>query len=258
MNDSLLVNIHFNNKHIKEIRDLYFFYRLRYHAAKHGGSYAGYAMSINEVKRSLKSIGERGWVCRKTKRVISYRSLVNKELCNSSWVRMPSCVLESEESFRGFLLASVEAALLTSAFYKQENKRKLDRSRNKNIKCARKSWVNKGGTYHDSDFYLSVKKKTQDCKNVFVGRIFNSTIVNLLGISESSVTRWRKSSINSYKLTQYTPYTLKKYRDLSFFHHTKKGYVTIDMTIETNIETFGIKNKYGRVRHAKAIVERLH
>jgi hypothetical protein len=259
LNDSLLVNIHFNNKHIKEVRDLYFFYRLRYHASKNGGSYAGFAMTVNEIKRTLKDIGIRGWVDRKNKRVVSYRSLVNNDLCSSAWVRMPICVLESEEAFRGFLLSSNEASLLISGFYKQENRRKVDRSRNKNIKCTGKSWVNKGGAYHDSDYYLTIKKKTQDCKNVFIGRIFNSTLVNLLGISEATIARWRKGGTNTYTLTHYTPYNIKKYRDLSFFHHTKKGYVTIDMVIETDIEVFGIKTyKIGRVRHAKAIVERFH
>lgn len=224
----MLVNIHFNNTNSKKIAELYLFYRLREFSAKFGGSFKNFEFTKHEKHGTLPKLIALGWVTTDYK-VSKYRNLVKKY--SGSWANMDLTYLESLNKFKGFIIASLESSQLRSTWRRQNNKAKCYSSRDKRF--VHNDWVEGG---RDQRFF-KVKKIE---KNAYSGRTFNSSLSKLAHVSINTISRWRKYSSNTYKLSSIS----SSYPDIlgrgidKIFRTKDLSYITKDLLIHSNIDVF--------------------
>lgn len=179
----MLVNIHFNNLYASNTAELYLYHRLRWHAKNNGGYIYGFNFSKTEMYDLMPKLIKRGWVTKD--KIIKHRAVLSKNNCSNYSARITEYELSSIENFKGFLIASCEAYVIGTKCKKE------DKTNSSNLVGYKK----KGG----KDSVLSKKNE-----NKKLGEVINSNISRLMGISVSSVTRWRRLSntlnYNSYVL----------------------------------------------------------
>lgn len=238
----MLVNISFNNVNIKLIKELYLYYRLRSFAESYGGYFTEMPLSRNEVERLLPTLHNLGWVDRKKMKVISYRKVVSNTLNKSTkhnrfYAQMDDSALCTMDTFKAFLLSSCEANILKTNLKKIRKARK-----NKNLK--KRDWI-KSGSYSsvNDDFFVKSLKISDFNKFTIQGKIYISTITRVLGVSESTIKRWRKyNKFNNY-LTSKVSAGKTFVSDPSKFHYCRatNSFVTNEVFVQTNIKTFFLK-----------------
>ncbi len=236
----LLVNIHFSNLNTEKVHELYLYYKLRMFAVSHGGSFKQYCFSHYEKYKLLPKLVKLGWV--NGTKVEKYRMIVNRWESVGVWVSMDEKFLESIAAFKGFILASTEAYILSRNNKLQEDKAKIYSSRDESFE--KRDWVNR----HNSNFWGKVKKISLDGIDNLVGRVSIDTLEKFLKISGRTISRWRKESINKYRTKYLTPDALNSHRDQSMFFYSKnrKNFVTIDQYILSDIEVFSMKHYEGQ------------
>ena len=209
-------------------------------AINHGGSFKQYCFSHYEKYKLLPKLVKLGWV--KGTRVEKYRMIVNRWEAVGVWVSMDEKFLESIAAFKGFILASTEAYVLSRNLKLQEDKAKIYSSKDDSFE--KRDWVNR----HNSNFWRKVKKISLDGIDNLVGRVSIDTLEKFLKIPGRTISRWRKESINKYRTKYLTPDALNSHRDQSMFFYSKnrKNFVTIDQYILSDIEVFSMKHYEGQ------------
>jgi len=222
------------------VHELYLYYKLRMFAISHGGSFKQYCFSHYEKYKLLPKLEKLGWV--KGTRVEKYRMIVNRWEAVGVWVSMDEKFLESIAAFKGFILASTEAYVLSRNLKLQEDKAKIYSSKDDSFE--KRDWVNR----HNSNFWRKVKKISLDGIDNLVGRVSIDTLEKFLKISGRTISRWRKDSINLYRTRYLTPGAQKSARDQSMFFYSKSrnNFVTIDQYILSDIEVFTFKYYEGQ------------
>lgn len=232
----ILVNVHFSNLNTEKVHELYLYYKLRMFALHHGGSFKKYCFSHYEKYKLLPKLEKLGWVTGNN--IEKYRQIVNRWEAVGVWVYMDEKFLESLSAFKGFILSSTEAYVLSRNLKMQEKTAKVYHRKDNSFE--QRDWVNR----HNSNFWGKVKKISLDGIDNMIGRVSIDTLEKFLKISARTISRWRKESINKYRTTYLTPDRLKSSRDQSMFYYSKKSqnFVTIDQYILSDIEVF--TNKY--------------
>lgn len=230
------MNIHFSNLNTEKIHELYLYYKLRMFAINHGGSFKQYCFSHYEKYKLLPKLEKLGWVS--GTRVEKYRKIVNRWESVGVWVYMDEKFLESIAAFKGFILASTEAYVLSRNLKMQEKTAKVYHRKDNTFE--QRDWVNR----HNSNFWRKVKKISLEGIENMMGRVSIDTLEKFLKISARTISRWRKESINSYRTRYLAPDAQKSSRDQSMFFYSKnrKSFVTIDQYILSDIKVF--TNKY--------------
>jgi hypothetical protein len=230
----MLVNVHLSNQYAKQTTLLYLYYRMRMYAQTRGGSIEGFKLTKNEEYNILPKLKRLGWVF--GSRLINYRKVCNMNKCLAQWVDMKESYLVSIDTFKGFLVSLCEASLLRSSY----------RRSNGLVKTA--NYRDKGYEYNrfrlEEPSWFTAKKIGN---NLYQGRVSNQIIAGRMGISETTVTNWRKSSLNRYdyrkiksKIAEHNSVPEKN------FYYSRLGntFVTIDCTITTGITIFTIRGIY--------------
>lgn len=224
----MVANIHFNTTYSNKAKELYLYYRLRFHASSHGGSLSTFEFTKNEKYNLMPKLIKLGWA--NYKKVNSYRKVCYENKCLGLWVTLESNILESLRSFKGWLLASLEASYLQSTWRRQNGKaKKLGRDK----QYEKNSWVDRGEIFN--------VKKTE---HSYEGMIFNKSLSKLNKISTKTISRWRKESENIYRLEK------KRCRDpfigdrvMELMYRNNFGYfITTNNIVNTNINIYYINN----------------
>jgi hypothetical protein len=119
----MLVNIHFNNKFVKNnLKELYLYYKLRNFATDCGGCFASFKFTNNEKYKVLPKLEELGWVNLKELRVNRYRKVVTSLNCRNRYANMDISNLSSITQFKSFLLASCEYSIVLKKEYINKGK----------------------------------------------------------------------------------------------------------------------------------------
>jgi transposase-like protein len=230
----MLVNVHFSNKFAKGTSLLFLFYRLRWYAQGNGGYITGFKLTKNEEYNLLPKLRELGWISRN--RIVNYRNLCNKNKCYAQWVDISEKDILSLDAFKGFLVSVCEASFLRSSY----------RRRNGLVKTA--SYRDK---MYTRDRYNPGEPSWFDTKKirngVYQGRVSNQTIAGVMGISETTVTNWRKHSGNKYdykkivsKIPEHSFLPEKNF----FYSRKSMSFVSVDLTITTYVRVFTIRGIY--------------
>lgn len=234
VNSELMVNIHFNNVNADKVTHLYLYYRLRMVAADYGGSFSSYAMSKNERYVQLPELVRLGWVTQDLK-IVKYRRICNNSKAVGKWLRMPSEMLESLAAFKGFIIASAEAYILNRNKKIQDGRSKVYSPRTGSY--VRRDWVDRRG----SKTLSKVMKISSGGIESVEGRVYLNSLAGLLGLSNRTLSRWRKDSVNTY-----TKVFVKNFegRDISMHFYSKSvgGYFSVDHKTRSDIQVFN--NKY--------------
>ena len=235
--NKLISNIYFNNKYIKNVKELYLFYRLRFYAHVNGGLFEGFKFSNHEYYKVLPNLVKFGWVNLESKKIQKYRDICkNLDAANAEFY-MTYEMVESLEAFKGALLASCESYIIHS---KDKIKSKKDKKElSYNVKCRNNPML---------------KTKELEYKGVtcLAGRAFNEEIARLTGLSVPTISRWRKhSAANEFNFYRLAVVSLSKdYQSglnflrkrikskSSFFSERFNSMVTKDLSIYTPIEVF--------------------
>lgn len=229
----ILVNVHFNNLNTERVVALFLFYKIRVFAAAYGGCFDGFEFTKNERYVTLPELIRLGWVTDEN-RVIKYRNLCNQSEAIGKWVKMPISALTSLASFKGFLISSAEAYILNRNSKIQEGKSKVYSVRSGSY--IRRDWVERRG----SSYLNKVKKISSEGVSSLEGRVYLNTVSSLLGLSNRTLSRWRKDSENTYT---------KKYvqnfdgRDISMHFYSKSSnkYLSVDHKVRTSMDIFNNK-----------------
>lgn len=230
----MLANVHFNNIHAKKTTLLYLFYRLRMYAQTRGGSIIGFKFTKNEQYNLLPKLRELGWVV--GDRVLNFRKVCNKYKCLAQWANIDESHLKSLSAFKGYLVSTCESSFLRSSYRRSNGLVKSYNYRDKFYERNR----SRVGEPH----WFDAKK----IKNgIYQGRVSNQIIAGRMGISETTVTNWRKQSLNKYDLRKISSKIPEhEFIKESNFYYSKKGntFVTVDLVITTGISIFTIKGIY--------------
>lgn len=227
----ILINVEFNHNYADRIGMLYLFYKLRAYAINHAGSIKGYNFTKSERYNVLNKLQKEGLV--KDNRVVSYRKLCSKIGCKGIFVSMSFEELQCMDIFRGFILAAAESYVLNRN-YKRQNKKAKKYSGP--IGYTQMNWVKSG-----SNAWHKVKKiSSGDNEGCLMGRVFGKQLSELVGISERSISRWRKSAPNVYRYNMYTPDNVPvPGRDREKFSRMKSGVLmTADLYIISKVDVF--------------------
>jgi hypothetical protein len=233
----IVSNISFNNKYIKNVKELYLFYRLRYHATLNGGSIKDFKFSNNEYYRVLPNLVNLGWVNLETQRVKKYRDICQEMDAKNAEFYMTPEMLQSLEAFKGALLATCESYIIHSKDKIISKKDKEQRSYS--VKCK-------------NNPLLKTKELEYNGLDCIAGRAFNIELSRLTGLSIPTITRWRRYSkgfeFNFYRLTivslsmkYQSPLNFLRKRignGSSFYSEKYKSHITKDLSIYTPIEVF--------------------
>lgn len=243
-------NIHFNNKNTERVVELYLFYRLRMYASLNGGSFSGFNFSKTEKYDVLPKLKNLGWV--KDDKVVKYRRILNNSKCRNIYFNITEENLFDLNAFKAMLIATTEKYLLDVKQSIVDKKRIKRDSLGKKVKV---NWDKLRGT---TVSLLKTKKKIDNFGNTSIsGRAFNSEIIRIMNISESTITRWRKHSkekgINEYLLTDVTyNNSISSHQKTIFKERASRGSVfmskgkfmkTRDLYITSSIDLFKIKPK---------------
>lgn len=235
--NKIVSNVYFNNKYAKNIKELYLFYRLRYHAHFSGGSFKDFKFSNHEQYRVLPNLVKFGWVDIENQKVRKYRDLCKSIEAENAEFYMTTDMLQSLEAFKGALIASCESYIIHAKDKIASKKTKVERSYL--TKCK-------------NNPLLKTKELKYNNLDCIAGRAFNVELRRLMGLSESSITRWRRHSkefeFNFYRLT-YVSISLTYQSKLNFlrkrigtgssYYSDKfKSLVTKDLSIYTPISIF--------------------
>lgn len=233
----IVSNVYFNNRYAKNVKELYLFYRLRYHASLNGGSIQGFKFSNNEQYRVLPNLVKFGWVNLETFKIRKYRDICKDIEAKNAEFYMTAEMLQSLEAFKGALLATCESYIIHS---KDKIASKKDKEiRSYLFKCR-------------NNPLMKTKELEYNGLDCLAGRAFNIELSRLTGLSIPTITRWRKFSkefeFNFYRLatvsfsTEYQSslnFLRKRVKTGSSHYSTKyKSQVTKDLSIYTPIEIF--------------------
>lgn len=250
-------NVHFNNQHVKNITELYLYYRLRKYASGHGGWYTGFKFTKNEKYKILPKLIKLGFVRKNSERVVKYRSLLNKYNCVSVFCDLTDEHIGSLKAFKGFLVASCESYILRKRCRMIEGDAYAIDRRSGNIE---KNYWDKA-TINNSEIYKIKKISFSEFGHpIYIGRAFNKELCKIMGIDRSTLSRWRNIS-KSYKFNQYY-YSIVRTDSIEntdrgrFLQERKpmqgeyskkyKGRVVKDLVIKTQkIDTYVDKYVYG-------------
>lgn len=227
----ILVNVEFNNNYANRIGMLFLYYRLRAHALNHGGSISGFNLSKSERYNVLPKLEKEGLV--KDNRVVSYRKCCSKIGCKGIFVSMSFEELQCMDIFRGYILAAAESYVLNRN-YKRQNKKAKKYSGP--LGYTQMNWVKSG-----SNAWHKVKKiSSGDNEGCLMGRVFGKQLSELVGISERTISRWRKHAPNVYRYNMYTPENVPvPGRDREKFSRMKSGaLMTADLYIISKVDVF--------------------
>ena len=233
----IVSNISFNNKYLKNIKELYLFYRLRYHAALNGGSFLDFKFSNHEFYRVLPNLVKFGWVNAETKKIRKYRDLCQEIDAKNAEFYMTTEMLQSLEAFKGAMVATCESYVIHAKDKIMSKKDK--KTRGYVVKCQNNPMIKT----------KEIEYKGVDC---LAGRAFNIELSRLTGLSVPTITRWRRYSrefeFNFYRLTTVSlsikyqsPLNFLRKRistGSSFYSDKYKSQITKDLSIYTPIEVF--------------------
>ena len=208
----MISNVHFNNIFANDTVELYLYQRLRWYAKDRGGIISGFEFSKTEKYDVLPKLAKNGWV--EGDKITKHRNLLVKYNCSNISVRMSEYDLLSLENFKAFLIASCEAYVVGST--EKKDRKNLNKN---SVEC----WAKKKGED------LGLHKKNENAKN---GEVLNSNLSKLMGISKSSVTRWRRLSntlsFNEYELVAKTVSEVSKLdRTITMLRDNNKGYASV-------------------------------
>jgi len=233
----IISNISFNNRYLKNIKELYLFYRLRYYSALNGGSFEGFKLSNHEQYRILPNLVSFGWIDLKTKRVRKYRDICKEVGVKNAEFYMNSDMLQSLDAFKGAMIATCESYIIHSKDKLMSKKDKKERSYL--VKCR-------------NNPLLKTKELQYNGLDCIAGRAFNVELSRLTGMSMPTITRWRKHSkefeFNFYRLSTVSfsrtyqsslNFLRKRINNGSSYYSEKyKSLITKDLSIYTPIEVF--------------------
>lgn len=199
-------------------------------AKGNGGSFKGFALTRHEQYKVLPKLIGLGWVSENFT-MKKYRSLTKGYLSVSTHIE--SYHLMDLKSFKGFLIASLEASQLRSFHRRQAGRAKEYSHRDRSF--VRKDWV-RSGNQHELFYVEKIGTDT------YRGRVFNNSICSLMNISKSTVSSWRKGSQNYYNYkTVSSPHPFimgresdKMYRRKDLMYCTKDMFITSYIDIFTN------------------------
>src|SRR5690606_139383 len=120
---------------------------------------------------------------------------------NITYVNVPVACLQSDKTFRGFIISWAESYLLrvnacgekVSIMTELEVESVVRNTQELNDRAVEKGYALNRGTFIVSIDEVANRRMTQDQK-VIEGIITRKTISRFLKVSESSVKRWRKDS----------------------------------------------------------------
>lgn len=172
------VNLQFVNKFLStNLPELYLLCKLRLHCMDNGGSFKKFSFSKNERYNILPNLEKLGWVNVESNRVVKYRNiLLSSKVDLGISFEIGNVHLQSIKRFKGFLLAINERYV-------------LDYKKNANYKHP----LNVVNVSDDSHLH---------------GRVFNSDLSRIMGISVPTISRWRSESIQE----GFNEYDLKSVR----------------------------------------------
>lgn len=229
----LVVSLHFANKHISNnLPELYLFLKLRLYSSTRGGKYFGFKFTKNELYNILPKIEKLGWVRISDQSVVKYRKILNNCGLKSTYsFSIDEYSLASLRTFKGFMLAVNEQYFLKKGF----SSLKSGLSDN-SVRC--------------------VSKSNEDEVSGFSGRVFNSELSSIMGVSIPTISRWRKESsdcgFNEYSLKTYIKFSvslnkqtfptyIEKRFDIGRCHgmrSDKRSLVTKDLVITSSLNVF--------------------
>lgn len=197
--DFVAINLEFTNKNLaKNLPELYLYYKLRVWSAPTAGWIKDFVYTKNEKYNILPNLIKLGWISADGKKVNKYRDVVANCGCKS---RVAADITTYElcdiETFKGYVIAINEKYLLD----KKDRINKRIKTSLAKCKPIPSSWTKlKGATQIE----LVTKKTKEDVVVTITGRAFNDELSRLMGLSVSTITRWRaisnNNSFNSYEL----------------------------------------------------------
>lgn len=258
--DEVIMNLEFINTHLNNyLPEVYLFSKLRLYAQSKGGSYKGFKFTKNELYNILPKLSELGWINTRSNNITKYRNIV-KDLGVKSNV---SFSLNDDHTmnikvFKAYMLAVNESYLLGVKDMKNNML---------NPKGFDKRPTTPSGWHKISKplrTLMKVEKVSQNGLKRLRGRVFNQELSSIMGISISTIGRWRSESrdcgFNSYTLNtvSLTTKTLGRPKNTEFSYRLHTGSFfspkceagrkfTRDLVITSDISIFRTKERY---RHA--------
>lgn len=254
--NSIQSNISFNNKYAKNVVELYLFYRLRMYASIRGGYIDGFQFSKTEKYDILPKIKKMGWII--DNKVCKYRNLLNNDSCATSTFNLTEYDLTSLDSFKAILIASCEKYLIDKKHKINEGKAYKYETTGFKKKI---NWDKMGMT--DKKQFVQTKKIRLNDQDYVAGRAYNAELVRIMGLSNATITRWRKisndMSKNEYHLRTIVlnsslpnklQYMSQRMNTNSKFVCKKtKSFATKDLIIASNIDVY--TGKYKNLKYKK-------
>lgn len=238
----------------KDTVDLFLFCKLRLYAANFGGDFSTFIFTNNELYNVLPELIKKGWVT-KDKKIVKYRKTLNKAGCTNIYTELDVAYLSDLDTFKGWLIAVAEKYCLDRNHKVNSGRvKKLDRDGGK----TKVDWSYMGVDELSACLLKTEKIGFGDSATVS-GRVFNEELVRVMGISDRSVTNWRKKTkVNTYeykeivfsrkkncemsnamwqdRVNKRSVYRSKKYKD---------ELVTVDMVVKSSLHLykFNLKGK---------------
>lgn len=215
MRDNLLFNIHFLTKNCGKLDCLYMYAKLRMYARKHGGYIEGYNFTHHEKYNILPKLKSLGWV--KGKFIVNHRKICNREGVYFLFTELEESFLESKDAFRGFILGVAE----TYSLRRTISPSKFRRSPSPVI-----------GSERESKFHQ------QKITGEYTGIVYNGSLRSILGLTERTISRWRKFSRNKYYLETYC--VPKNFTRKAVYNASTGKWYLRELEIETRYKVFSI------------------
>lgn len=256
--NSIQSNISFNNKYAKNVVELYLFYRLRMYAALNGGYITGFVFTKTEKYDVLHKLEKMGWIS--NNKVNKYRDILNENNCERSTFNLTEYDLTSLDSFKAVLIASCEKYLIDKKHKVNEGKAYKYETTGFKKKI---NWDKMGMA--DKKQFVQTKKIRLNDQDYVAGRAYNAELVRLMGLSNATITRWRKISNDMSKneyhlrtivLNSSTPKKLQYMNqrlntDSKFVSKKSKAFVTKDLIIASNIDVYN--GRYKNLKYKKSV-----
>lgn len=214
------LNLQYSNSLLKEnLVELFLFTRLRIFSLSSGGNFSGFVFTKNELYNVLPKLEKLGLVDTGKNKVIKYRSILkSNNITSRVFFDIGFHNLTSLKTFKAYLLAVNERYVLGF----KESKR-FDGTL---IKSRR---VRKKGDLE------------------FIGRVFNDELSNLMGISKSTISRWRSDSkdegYNAYSIKFKNAEVFARSSNSSKFKSNSNGkLITKDLIVRSSINIFHTKH----------------
>lgn len=181
----------FNCSKKGRLQEAMLYYRLRLHAHNRGGYVTDFDFTKNERYNLLPRLIRYGWVAdfsagkQKVLKLNSHRKKVCKNLNTHYNVEYSEKEVSNIKIFRAWVVSLAEEYSLTKNYKKQQGKNKWYSHRDR-------EWVEQqfNGELANKHKIAKLKKENHQ---ILSGRVSNSFVSNLLGVSERTVTSWRSA-----------------------------------------------------------------